>query len=579
MNALRVDAEAEFTNAGVLNQTLAVVAAANLYYINGIDADAKRPEEAAGDEDEEMLEGFRFPMQQALERAHQLRQQAATPRRLTSILRAAWRRFLPWERRAKEGLFHALRSATYYRYLAYIWKQVLFEGHRLELSPPGVRLIVGDREREIRRTVALQKDKNRRLARTFNAAYLHANNTRFPPPGEKLTISSTDEDPAELDLVRRSFDLDEGVAMMLRLPVHAEIEEEILKTRLAGLDGLTLQEIFMGWHLLCELASGILRGSQRSLSTSDHITTCRLAPRLPRSELELAFASALEIEEEKTAKFLSLLTYRGRPEESLFDCPLVDVDEGHCTLLTAAVLAGNLTYLAEGWLRRGGFDFGVRGKLYEREVCTRLDVLIKANPALRGCGATARPIKYTPRKLDPQETDAVLWLGNLLVVVEVKNTVLRTDPYQRHKYLQELADKARQARRKRQYLEEHLPECLNKLKQHGYNPPQPKRIIEVVVTNLTFGVGESFEGTPVVDASSVFDFLRAAPPDLTTERGRLESAFEGLVRCPPWLQRGQAAATFKVRTMQALDGFAGSITAEVCDLSPSTRTTPPLHTF
>lgn len=228
-----------------------------------------------------------------------------------------------------------------------------------------------------------------------------------------------------------------------------------------------------------------------------------------RSELRLAIATALNVEQElaeQAIKFLSFET--GTAYKGLWGSPIVPLDEHEVALVHLVLSKSSGMRRAEIWLQKGGLDdtlaHNSRGDVFERRYRAELRTRVAANPLLSSTRVAISEIKKD-KEFDEQ-VDLLILLGGLLVVGEVKCFLSPADPRERFNYLENIISAAAQANRKAQALTAR-PEVVAKALGVREDDVKWNDVVPIVVVNQGAGFSLEIDGCIVVDAGFLVSYL------------------------------------------------------------------------
>lgn len=142
----------------------------------------------------------------------------------------------------------------------------------------------------------------------------------------------------------------------------------------------------------------------------------------------------------------------------------------------------------------GGLDMDRRGEAFETHV---REILGRSN-RLASFELVPRSITLEANGVE-EEIDLIVRVGKTILIGEVKCSIHPTEPMEVHNYFHSrLYPGADQAFRKAEFVKENFGAFLSKVGFEEIDEGN-HRVVPVVVTNLSLGVGHSFNGVPVVD--------------------------------------------------------------------------------
>jgi hypothetical protein len=293
---------------------------------------------------------------------------------------------------------------------------------------------------------------------------------------------------------------------------------DFVETKMPADNRLSIALLQQGWHVIYDIAKLMAkRVPLPTTLTPEHARQLALA--VDRSLLIQAIEKALQAEPSVATAIVDFLTFapqtggkaKAKGNKGLWAAPLVPVPGSNEMLLPLPVLAtSNPARRAEAWLEKGGINDDnptvSRGdrfeKLYREKVCQA----IAGNKLLPG--AASAPNGVANSKLFSEQIDLLVAFGGLCLVGEVKFFLMPVDAHERDRYDVKLSKAAEQARRKATALTAG-PDIIASALGIDVARAAALQLLPIVVTNQGFGFSTRVNGTLVVEAEFLRNYLGA----------------------------------------------------------------------
>jgi hypothetical protein len=300
-------------------------------------------------------------------------------------------------------------------------------------------------------------------------------------------ISSQEKFPSLPDLALSSF---------LRQDFYPE---SILDEPLPKALNLTLRQLLSAWRFIASMAEDITEEFPQTKLHKKNDLLC-FSPIFSRKSLISLMEKVIpSINSEQASKILQLMMFRNNRDD-LWTRPLIEVDEDNLTAIFTALESPNLSRVVSEWMHEGGLKISDKGHEFERIVYEKLCEANKLS------NATIFPTFYFKTSQKEEEIDLVIKLGKTIILCELKCILFPVNPYQLHRYYQELESASEQITRKSSFISENLKDFLNQIHFDDCDIEEIK-IFSIIISNLPLATGYSFQGVPVVDLKILQDYL------------------------------------------------------------------------
>jgi hypothetical protein len=267
---------------------------------------------------------------------------------------------------------------------------------------------------------------------------------------------------------------------------------------------LTIGSLARAWAVLRELASAI---SERwtDLTVKSARQLGGFAPAFTTSELLSVLRDCLGTGPDVAQKILKMLTRREDADANdPWVRPLEMLSNNQYCLALAPLESGNMVRLMEHWTRAGGLALEERGFAFESFARSEVGRAVASSKIdlRRGSWPESLFLKDENGKV-LEEFDLVVWLGNTILVVELKCILFPSGAMAEKHYFETLQGAAVQISRKAS-LAATRPELMrNALRSRIDFGSEPLKIVPLVVPSTPLAVGLVFEGVPVADLRMV----------------------------------------------------------------------------
>jgi hypothetical protein len=273
---------------------------------------------------------------------------------------------------------------------------------------------------------------------------------------------------------------------------------------LENADGpLSIRTLLKAWWVLSELCDVLLADLPAINKLASREAMRKQALGVKRTLLVDVLCRALEVDDTVATAIIEFLLVQTKDisrlfNRSLWGNPLLTAPNGEKLYLIAPVLAaGNPIRAAEYWLEQGGVSnsLQLRGSQFETTCRDTLHASLADNSLLADWDC---PLAGLPTADDGEEIDALIRIGNTVLVIEAKCLLTPTEPIERYNFIKRLNDGCEQVKRKSDWFSRNRIIAT----QHFHCSKEEAdklRFFPLVVTNQSFGLGHSFAEVPVVD--------------------------------------------------------------------------------
>jgi hypothetical protein len=290
---------------------------------------------------------------------------------------------------------------------------------------------------------------------------------------------------------------------------------KLLDETLPNLQEISLRQLFRVWHLLYSLAD-ILKDRLPKDTGVKTINKLKLfSTQIKKKELINIIAEALNVNTKIAYKIIDLFLYNGKNEEELWTTPFYEYQD-KLYFAFGTLLLPNLLRSLENWIKKSGFDLSKRGMLFEEYVRTELADAITGSLIIKNAGIYPKAI-IIPNGINDEEIDLVFWIGNKIIIGELKCILFPTSPLEHFRYHNRLIEAANQIKRKTETVAINRKEFLKKLPFDNNADNSKIEIIPIIITNLLFGSGKMIEDIPVIDLLLLYRYLSKGDMPLYAE--------------------------------------------------------------
>lgn len=281
--------------------------------------------------------------------------------------------------------------------------------------------------------------------------------------------------------------------------------EGISSQPLPNFSGLTLKEIISSWSLLQTVSDRAVKNiKELEIYNADDIR--ELTPIISKEILEDMFCSALNVEREKAKSIVDVFVFKGQRNQELWAQPLIPYG-GSFLLSVSTIYSVSLTRIFEIWLRQGGYDLEKRGGNFERAFRERIGAIIDESYLKDSVYIIPNSIKIKVSKKQKEEIDALVVIGDSILLLELKCILWPEDSMQFLNYRRTIEGGVRQAIRKREFLVKNHSHLVDVLRKQRIPIPQNPKIIPCIVTNYAAYAGSPIDGVPVADINILKGFI------------------------------------------------------------------------
>lgn len=272
----------------------------------------------------------------------------------------------------------------------------------------------------------------------------------------------------------------------------------------------SVRDILLVWFHLTLIAHQMI-DQKGDPSATDLIELLEYCTWLKHAELARALAEVTSFDESLINSILSFLTYEAASlQDDLWLKPLLAI-EGEVALSLSALLSANLRRNVDMWLPLVDPKSNLRGRHFEKYM---VEVMEECKA---GSGPICKHLKWTGSidlKYDDkgEEVDLTFSFGKIIVVVELRSRRIPITPLDYHNALHEkeggIYKKADQAKRKTQYIKDHLPSFCKDYYPHLNDCLDDVTVHPLVIINDQFHAGFPCDNIPVLDEYLLKHFLQ-----------------------------------------------------------------------
>lgn len=229
-------------------------------------------------------------------------------------------------------------------------------------------------------------------------------------------------------------------------------------------------------------------------------------PLISLKNLISSISQATGMEKKNIHTILEALTWSRGKELWFHPLIQINVKGGPALLFTALPLTSpNLYRFIDYWLLNLGLTVERRGHLFEQQIeCTLLDAASQAGLSDEVKIIGSQKIRSNDTTSE-EEVDSIILMNDLLIIGEAKCQTLPTTPQDNQNYLQTLHHGANQAKRKAQWVKNHLDEIAQILEVEVDS--LSGKVEPVVIINHSVGAGLIFEEIPILDLQLLKNYL------------------------------------------------------------------------
>lgn len=294
-----------------------------------------------------------------------------------------------------------------------------------------------------------------------------------------------------------------ALTLTRRLMTQETYYEGFRHDPLEKIGGTTLEQLLDVWELLHAVTLAHVSRFPTPSKVTKPNTLRQYAPLVERRVLcELISNNVEAMTPEMSNAAIDFLCFRGRRGAELWSSPIVPVDVRRLAIVFPAIMAGNLLRACELWLKRAGVELNSKGPLFETHVRLSLLHAMQNSRVLNTFGVLPSRLIIEADGAS-EEIDCAFWLGNTVLLGEVKCLYLPTEPIECRNYYDNLDHAAAQIRRKATFAQAHVDVLVNRLRL----PNVPSAVVPFVLSNQPFGVGFDRDGIPVTDIPSLTCYL------------------------------------------------------------------------
>jgi len=323
------------------------------------------------------------------------------------------------------------------------------------------------------------------------------------------------------------FDLDLGKPHVhgerppLLVSLFTVSEEAMFKPfllqRLPKFPELDLSLLFETFAVLASLAHKLREGIPVTPFIPETIPL--FCPIITRTQLDQVITTSQGIDSDVASQVIHMFEFRGTEHDDLYLKPLVPIDDDSFALVLPPFVIPNTTWLLEHWMREGELKPNAKGKAYEKEVRKSLISACTLNNA----EVLGKAIILDKGPLE-EEIDLIVRIGNKVLVGDVKCSSFPTRPQEVFNYENLLHDGAKQVLRKVERARTRK-DVIIALFQRPMDDSRGLEFIPFLLTNVPFGVGQTYCDVPVTDLLSLSNYLHSGQLDGYAELETPEGLF------------------------------------------------------
>jgi len=345
--------------------------------------------------------------------------------------------------------------------------------------------------------------------------------------------------------------------------------------------GVTLSLLMEAWSGLAEFGELLARGLPQRDTLKNSQQIYEYCPTVAKSELVELLAVSTPCKPEFARILLAFFLNsaiekpQGPTSESLqedvWTSPFLELSEGRIAVVVDALTNANLVRSAEHWMKKGGLKLSVKGTEFESHVRARISKAI-ADSLLRDISGVIGESVDVAFAEGKEQFDLIIWIGNTVILGEIKCILFPSSPHQRFNYRQTVEDGVDQIRRKAARAGRDLAALLAKMPKAKLDVSAIK-LIPVVVVSTPFLAGWVHDNVGVVDERILGHYfspghmkrLVLVDRDGNEEVGKIEKFYEGVedapraiesyLLAPPQVKLERASAKFKGRPLPVLGEF------------------------
>jgi hypothetical protein len=295
--------------------------------------------------------------------------------------------------------------------------------------------------------------------------------------------------------------------------------DTLFNKALPNFNGVTLAEILLIWRFFTTFARDIKRNFPKIEDKLDKDNLLCFSPIFSISELiDLTVKTYPKFTKEQVLNVIDLMTFKKRKHD-LWSRPLIKVDHDHYTAIFSALDIPNLSHVVADWMRLGDLTIDEKGPEFEKISYNKLCSSNKLSNArvfpsmkFKSCGKQ-------------EQIDLIIKLGKVIILSELKCTLFPHDPYQIHRYYEELNGAAKQIKRKTKHVMDNLNVFLNKLELTSLCD-KDVRVIPTIISNLPLATGYKIQEVPIIDIKILQDYLGEGKFTLFSRTGNPGAEFE-----------------------------------------------------
>jgi hypothetical protein len=273
--------------------------------------------------------------------------------------------------------------------------------------------------------------------------------------------------------------------------------DSIVNIPLPKCGNITVNQLLSIWEVVFSLAKTLERNLPEETGLDSINELDKFAPLIPKGALIELLKKCSGLSHSKCNEIIKFLTFSKSQKEEIWARPFVECDSLFLAPVLGCILYSNPLRMIEQWMKLGGLDLAARGSEYELHCRKEVGMAIKENRLLENSGALPHAYKFKSGKDDPGDIDIVIWIGNRIVIGEIKCNLFPAKASEKARHLEEMRSAVSQITKKHLKFAERVESIFRDLT--GYNTDGAIEIIPIVLTNVTLGVGLTIDGVPVVD--------------------------------------------------------------------------------
>jgi hypothetical protein len=352
--------------------------------------------------------------------------------------------------------------------------------------------------------------------------------------------------------------------------------------------GVNLSLLMEAWSGLSEFGELLARGLPQRDTLKNSQQLCEYCPTISKSELVDLVANSIPCKPDSARTLLDFFlkpalekpqgSNRDDLQEDVWTSPFLELTNDRIAVVVDALVLANPIRLAEHWMKKGGLKLSVKGDEFEEHVRANVSETI-ADSRLRDISGVLEKsvdIQFADGK---EQLDLVVWIGNTVILGEMKCILFPSSPHQRFNYRQTIEDGVVQIRRKTERTSRDLAALLAKIPKANFEMSAVK-LVPVVVVSTPFLAGWVHDNVGIVDERILLHYFEPGhmknfvviDSEGNEKVGQFVNFYEGMkdaplaiekyFLAPPQFKFEREGATFKTRSLPTLGEFRPALVLE-----------------